>query len=176
MVTTDLLYTIYIYIHTHIYIYIYLFLRNTERHSISGGGTGREGDTESEAGSRLWAVSTEPNAGLELTYYEIMTWAEVRCLTEWATQAPLLYTIFWEIFPQYHVTVTVIEIHMEEKAERVFHYPTTNTIKLFSLPMLPWNSCPFSCKNVQNSDHSPGIINFFYWGMISMLQSISVSV
>ena len=33
----------------------------------------RGGDTESEAGSRLRAVSTEPNAGLELTNYEIMT-------------------------------------------------------------------------------------------------------
>ena len=33
-----------------------------------GGGEGRrEGDTESEAGSRLPAVSTEPDAGLEPT-------------------------------------------------------------------------------------------------------------
>ena len=33
----------------------------------------REGGTESEAGSRLRAVSTEPAAGLELTDCEIMT-------------------------------------------------------------------------------------------------------
>ena len=33
----------------------------------------REGDTESETGSRLRAVSTEPNAGLELTDGEIVT-------------------------------------------------------------------------------------------------------
>ena len=52
------------------------------------GGAEREGDTEWEAGSRLWAVSTEPNAGLELTNYEIMIWAEVGRLTNWATQAP----------------------------------------------------------------------------------------
>ena len=32
-----------------------------------------EGDTESEAGSRLPAVSTEPDAGLELMNSEIMT-------------------------------------------------------------------------------------------------------
>ena len=32
----------------------------------------RGGDTESEAGSRLWAVSTEPDTGLELTSCEIM--------------------------------------------------------------------------------------------------------
>ena len=48
----------------------------------------REGDTESEAGSRLWAVGTEPDAGLELTDREIITWAEVGRPTDWATQAP----------------------------------------------------------------------------------------
>ena len=56
---------------------------------VSGGGAEREGDTESEPGSRLWAVGTEPDAGLELTTREITTWAEVRCLTDWATQVPL---------------------------------------------------------------------------------------
>ena len=41
---------------------------------MNGGGAERErGDTESEAGSRLRAVSTEPDAGLELTDREIMT-------------------------------------------------------------------------------------------------------
>ena len=44
---------------------------------MSGGGAEREGDTESEAGSRLRAVSTEPDAGLELMNHEIMTRAEV---------------------------------------------------------------------------------------------------
>ena len=53
------------------------------------GGSEREGGTESETGSRLWAVSTEPDVGLELTDREIMTWAEVGHLTDWATQAPL---------------------------------------------------------------------------------------
>ena len=52
---------------------VYLFLRNRERQSVSGGGAEREGDTESEAGSRLPAVSTEPNEGLELMNCEIMT-------------------------------------------------------------------------------------------------------
>ena len=55
------------------------------------GGAEREGDTESETGSRLWAVSTEPDAGLKLTDHEIMTWAEVRRLTDHATQAPLKF-------------------------------------------------------------------------------------
>ena len=40
---------------------------------MSGRGAETEGDTESEAGSRLPAVSTEPDAGLELTDREIMT-------------------------------------------------------------------------------------------------------
>ena len=40
---------------------------------MNGGGSEREGDAESEAGSRLRAVSTEPEAGLELVSHEIMT-------------------------------------------------------------------------------------------------------
>ena len=40
---------------------------------MSGAGTEREGDTETEAGSRLRAVSTEPDSGLELRNLEIMT-------------------------------------------------------------------------------------------------------
>ena len=48
----------------------------------------REGDTESEAGSRPQAVSTQPNAGFEPMNPEIMTWVKVRCLTNWSTQVP----------------------------------------------------------------------------------------
>ena len=40
---------------------------------MSGEGAEREGDTDSKAGSRLQAVSAEPDAGLELTDLEIMT-------------------------------------------------------------------------------------------------------
>ena len=39
---------------------------------MSRGGAEREGDTESEAGSRLWAVSPEPDVGLEPMDHEIM--------------------------------------------------------------------------------------------------------
>ena len=46
--------------------------RETE-HEWVGLGAEREGDTDSEAGSRLWAVGTEPDAGLELTSCEFMT-------------------------------------------------------------------------------------------------------
>ena len=44
---------------------------------MNGGGSEREGDTESGAGSRLRADSTEPDVGLELTDRDIMTRAEV---------------------------------------------------------------------------------------------------
>ena len=40
---------------------------------MNGGRSEREGDTESETGPRIRAVSTEPDAGLELTNREIMT-------------------------------------------------------------------------------------------------------
>ena len=40
---------------------------------MSRGGVEREGDTESEAGFRFQAVSTEPVAGLEPTNRETMT-------------------------------------------------------------------------------------------------------
>ena len=49
---------------------------------MSGGGAEREGDTESETGSRLRAVGTEPEAGLELTDCEITTRVEVGRLTD----------------------------------------------------------------------------------------------
>ena len=48
---------------------VYLFLRE----SVSREGAEREGDTESEAVSRLQAVSTEPDMGLKPTDCEIMT-------------------------------------------------------------------------------------------------------
>ena len=45
---------------------MYLILRDRERWSTSGGGAEREGDTGSEAGSRLRAVSTEPDDGAQI--------------------------------------------------------------------------------------------------------------
>ena len=37
------------------------------------GGAEREGDTESEAGSRLRAISLEPDMGLKHTDHEMVT-------------------------------------------------------------------------------------------------------
>ena len=60
--------------------YFFFFLMfiyfDTERQSMSGGGAEREGDKESEAGSRLPVVSTGlelTDAGLQFTECEIMT-------------------------------------------------------------------------------------------------------
>ena len=50
---------------------VFIFVR--EQNSVSGGGTEREGDTESEACSRLLAVSREPDMGLKPRDGEIMT-------------------------------------------------------------------------------------------------------
>ena len=50
-----------------------MFIFERERQSASKRGAEREGDTESEAGSRLRAVSTEPDVELEPTDREIMT-------------------------------------------------------------------------------------------------------
>ena len=72
---------------------MFIYFGDRERQSMNGAGAEREGDTESEAGSRLWAMSPEPDAGLELMDHEIVTWAEVGRLTDWATQAPLKINI-----------------------------------------------------------------------------------
>ena len=55
----------------------------------------RERETESETGSRLWAVSTEPDMGLEPMNCEIMTLAKVGHLTNWTTQVPQFSQFFY---------------------------------------------------------------------------------
>ena len=47
--------------------------RERERERENGGGREREADTESKAGCRLQAVSTEPHTGLEITNPKIKT-------------------------------------------------------------------------------------------------------
>ena len=56
-----------------LYVFNVYFIFDRQRHSVSRGTAEREGDTESEAGSRLRAVSEEPDAGLQPTDREIMT-------------------------------------------------------------------------------------------------------
>ena len=51
-------------------------------------GTGRDRGRQ-RIQSRLCADSRKPNAELEPTNCEVITWAKVRCLTYWATQVHL---------------------------------------------------------------------------------------
>ena len=58
--------------------------REREKREHEWGRAEREGDTESEAGSRPQGVSTEPHVGLELINRETVTRAEVeRLTTQW---------------------------------------------------------------------------------------------
>ena len=89
-ITIDFFFPILYFVYKIFLTFIYFWDR--DRQSVNRGGSEREGDTESKAGSRLWAVSAEPDTGLELTDRKIMTWAEVGRLTDWAAQAPLSST------------------------------------------------------------------------------------
>ena len=79
----------FVYFYLFIFLMFIYFFRGRERAHEQWRGREREGDTESEAGSRLHAVTTQPNVGLEPTNCEIMTSAEVGRSTSRATQAPL---------------------------------------------------------------------------------------
>ena len=59
---------------------------------MSGGGAEREGDTESQAGSALSMQSLM--LGLNSWNRVIMTWAETKSLTDWATQVPRVLLLF----------------------------------------------------------------------------------
>ena len=63
-----------LFLHWIICFSTFIYFWDRERQSMNGGGAEREGDTESETGSRLRAISPEPGAGLELTDREILTW------------------------------------------------------------------------------------------------------
>ena len=76
-----------------------MFVYFGERENVSRGGADRVGDTEPEAGTRLRAISTDSDVGLQFTNCEIVTRAEVGCLTNWATQAPcLVFSFFLSLF------------------------------------------------------------------------------
>ena len=72
----------------HFNVYLFLRQRETEHERGRGRERGRH-----RIGNRLQAPSHQPRArrGLKLTDREIVTWAEVGRLTDWATQAPLAY-------------------------------------------------------------------------------------
>ena len=73
--------------------FLFIFERERVSEHEWGRSRERERDTEREAVSRLWAVRTEPDVGLEPMNCQIMTWAQVGCLTNWAIQAPHTYIL-----------------------------------------------------------------------------------
>ena len=56
----------------HTFFNVHFFLREGEAECTWGRGREREGDTELEVGSRLRAISTDPNVGLEPMNHETM--------------------------------------------------------------------------------------------------------
>ena len=114
-----------------------------------GGGAERAGDTESEAGSRLWAVSIELDKGLELTDREIMTWDGVGCSTDWATQAPLgcrlLILKFQSLLSEALVVIFTL-LWLEGKTQTKMVISMGSVLSLIcSLDLVPthsWPLCP----------------------------------
>ena len=88
---------------------------------VGEGQRERQGDAESEAGSRFWAVSAELYAGLEPTHCKIMTWAEVAHSTDWAHGAPSLEFIIF--FTSTIIVISTIAL--------VFPVPFTSILFLF---------------------------------------------
>ena len=73
-------------------VYFWERERERERESLSRGRTERG---RHRIQSKLQALTCRHRAwhGIELMSHEIMTWAKVRCLTNWTTQVPLHFNI-----------------------------------------------------------------------------------
>ena len=110
----------FIYLFKKNFLNVLLFIFETERDRAWTGEGQSEGDTESEAGSRLQAVSTEPDLGLKLTNHEIVTWAEVGCLTNWATQAPQFKKKLMFIFEKKGERQNVSGGRVEREGDRIW--------------------------------------------------------
>ena len=100
------------------------------------------GGTESEAGSRVWAVRAEPNVGLKLTGHEIMTRAEVGRLTDWATQAPHVCLTFWEAAKLFSQVAVPFCIASSRAWELWFIHILTNTRYGRLLNFIHSDGCP----------------------------------
>ena len=117
----------------------FIYFWDRERQTMSRGGAEREGDTESKAGSRLWAVSTEPNTGLKLVDREIMTWAEVERSTNWATQAP------WDQFISLSVASLLVCKCATDVCTLILH-PATLLNSCISFSDFWWSLSGFPCR------------------------------
>ena len=118
---------------------------------MSGGVAEREGGTESEAGSRLWAVSTEPDVGLKSMNHEIMTWAKFRHLTDWATQAP--QKDFLEASQKYQVYLSNLVTKLLSFIELYLNQNTTQD-KAFTLEKRTSSEYPESSPSLPQPTHS----------------------
>ena len=103
--------------------------RERERARAWAGEEQREGDTESKAGSRLWAVSTKPDAGLKPTNCEIMTWTEVGCSADWATQASLylFFNIKYNLLSNWFPYNTQRSSQQVPSSMPITHFPLSPT-------------------------------------------------
>ena len=85
----DIMWHFYFYFIFILKVVLCLFIFERQRETEHEQGRGRE-RRRHRIGSKLQALSCQHRArcGVERTDCEIMTWAEVRRLTDWATQAP----------------------------------------------------------------------------------------
>ena len=76
---------------------MFLFIFETERDRAWTGEGQRERESQNQKQAPGSELSAQPDAGLELTGCEIMTWAEVGRSTDWAIQAPHIYFFQWNM-------------------------------------------------------------------------------
>ena len=103
----------------------------------------REGGTESQAGSRLWPVSTEPDAGHESMNNEIVTWA-INWTLSWLTEPPrrpyflviLKYSKDW-------IPLSYDNIHSSWFAI-YFHFADSNRAWTYAFLSGLWQKCYIS--------------------------------
>ena len=139
--------------------------------SMSRGGAKKEGGTESETGSRLWGVSTEPDTGLEITelWDHDLSWS-------WMLNRlshPRIPISLFSFFEDEKVAAVVVFWLLLPTLELKCHMPLTISFhKIFILPFLFLLGCseryliaPFSCLDcdyfIQAVD--PFWAFFMYW-------------
>ena len=85
-------------------MFIHFWERESEREKARVGEGQREWETQNlkqAPGSSFQAISTKSeDTGLKLGNHEIMPWAEVGRLTDWATQAPQMNSISKSLWRQ----------------------------------------------------------------------------
>ena len=72
---------------------------------------------------------------------EIMTWAEVRCLTDWATWVPLNYLFYWSIYRSCNIKL-VSGVQHSDQLYTLWnaHHNKYITVLLTIFPMLYFSS------------------------------------